>query len=519
MKKAVIYTRFSSQSQQEQSIEGQIRACTSFCQTHNYEVVNVYSDRAKTGRNFNRPEFIKMMEDASKHLFEIVVVYQLDRFGRNVSESILEEQKLKKLGIKLLSATELITSENDELNDDLFLPRGLVRLFAENYSRDLSKKVKRGLKERYYKRNSAGGILPIGYKSKDKKIVVDQVEAEIVKEAFKRRLQGQTITEIYNYFKNNGFTRSNGSLISRASLHKMFSVTKYIGKFVNPYDSADIITDMFPPIIDENTFMLVNSIENNPHKYRKKTDMQNYVLIGKLFDAETGAAYKAYSGTSCTKRLYRYYKFNSVKLPKTKFEKMVYDAVCSFLNNPKRKEQIADLLYKESSKRKDTTIIDNLNKELKELKMQQKEIARKFIFCDKSMEASLNEISKETQNRINHIENRISIETSKLLNSSLDKDGIKYLITKLFSKKITDPVRIAKSLDITINAIYRSKDTMVVYLKLNNDKFVTYQDYLSDLEEIKKNSSSFYETKVHLTFCLAEQERLELSRQLPDLRP
>lgn len=504
MKKAVIYTRFSSQSQQEQSIDGQIRACTSFCQTHNYEIVNVYSDRAKTGRNFNRPAFKEMMDDASKHLFDIIVVYQLDRFGRNVSESMIEEQKLKRLGIKLLSATELITSENEELNDDLFLPRGLVRLFAENYSRDLSKKVKRGLKESYYKRNSVGGILPIGYKSINKKIVIDQIEADIVKEAFKRRLQGQTITEIYNYFKNNGFARKNGSLISRASIHKMLSMTKYIGKFVNPYDSADIITDMFPPIIDEKTFMLVNSIENNPHKYRKKTDMQNYVLIGKLFDAETGTPYKAYSGTSCTKRLYRYYKLNSIKLPKAKFEKMVYDAVCSFLNNSERKEQIADLLYRELDKRKDTTIIDNLKKELKELKTQQKEIAKKFIFCDKSMETSLNEIAKETQDRINHLENRINVEISKLSSIALGKDGIKYLITNLFSKKITDPTKISKSLDLTINAIYRSKDTMVIYLKLNNDKFVTYQEYLKDLEEIKKNSSSFYEAKVHLAFTLAE---------------
>lgn len=503
-KKAVIYTRFSSQNQQEQSIDGQVRACTAFCEQKNYEIVNIYSDRAKTGRNFNRPAFQKMMEDARNGLFDIIVVYQMDRFGRNVSESMIEEQKLKKLGIKLLSATELITSEDDEVNDDLFLPRGLVRLFAENYSRDLSKKVKRGLKESYYKRNSVGGILPIGYKCVDKKIILDPFESEIVKEAFKRRLRGQTITEIYNYFKNNGFTRSNGSPISRSSVHKMFSITKYIGKFVNPYDSADIITDMFPPIIDENTFMLVNTIENNPHKYRKKADVQNYVLIGRLFDAETGAPYKAYSGTSCTKRVYRYYKCNSVKLPKEQFEKMIFDAICSFVNEPTRKERIVDLLYQELDKRKDTTIVDNLNKELKDLKKQQKEIAKKFVFCDKSMEASLNELAKETQNRIDYLESRIDVETSKLSSAALGKDGIKYLITNLFSKKITDPTRIMKNLDITINAIYRSKSTMVIYLKLNNDKFVTYREYLDDLEKIKMNSPSFYKTKVHLTFALAE---------------
>lgn len=114
---------------------------------------------------------------------------------------------------------------------------------------------------------------------------------------------------------------------------------------------------------------------------------------------------------------------------------MVYDAVCSFLNNHERKEQIADLLYKELDKRKDTTIIDNLKKELKELKTQQKEIAKKFIFCDKSMETSLNEIAKETQDRINHLENRINVEISKLSSIALGKDGIKYLITNLFSKK------------------------------------------------------------------------------------
>ena len=86
MKKAVIYARFSSYNQQEQSIEGQIRACRDYARYHDLEIVKEYCDRAKSGTNSNRPEFQKMLKESELGGFEIVLVYQYDRFAQKIEQ-------------------------------------------------------------------------------------------------------------------------------------------------------------------------------------------------------------------------------------------------------------------------------------------------------------------------------------------------------------------------------------------------------------------------------------------------
>ena len=104
MKKAVIYARFSSHSQTEQSIEGQLRECYDFAKRSDITIVGEYIDRALTGTSDKRPQFLKMIEDSKKKNFEYVLVYQLDRFARNRYDSANYKAKLKKNGVRVLSA-------------------------------------------------------------------------------------------------------------------------------------------------------------------------------------------------------------------------------------------------------------------------------------------------------------------------------------------------------------------------------------------------------------------------------
>ena len=87
MKTAVIYARYSSERQTEQSIEGQIRECTAFAKRNDILIVNTYIDRAMTGTNDNRTDFQRMLKDCTKRAWDIVLVYKLDRFSRNSSIS------------------------------------------------------------------------------------------------------------------------------------------------------------------------------------------------------------------------------------------------------------------------------------------------------------------------------------------------------------------------------------------------------------------------------------------------
>lgn len=79
----VIYARFSSHNQTEQSIEGQLKVCYDYAATQGYTVIGEYIDRAVSGTTDNRVEFQKMIADSDRHTFDGVLIYQLDRFARN----------------------------------------------------------------------------------------------------------------------------------------------------------------------------------------------------------------------------------------------------------------------------------------------------------------------------------------------------------------------------------------------------------------------------------------------------
>lgn len=108
MKTAVIYARYSSDSQTEQSIEGQLRVCQDYAKSNDILIVDTYIDRAMTGTNDMRPDFQRMIKDSNKRQWDYVLVYKLDRFSRNKYETTIHKHTLKENGVMVLSAMENI---------------------------------------------------------------------------------------------------------------------------------------------------------------------------------------------------------------------------------------------------------------------------------------------------------------------------------------------------------------------------------------------------------------------------
>ena len=106
----VIYARYSSYGQNEQSIEGQLKECREYAEKNGYKPIREYIDRAKTGTKDNREQFLKMIEDSKKKDFSGVIVYQLDRFARNKYDSAIYKKQLKDRGVRVLSAKENISN-------------------------------------------------------------------------------------------------------------------------------------------------------------------------------------------------------------------------------------------------------------------------------------------------------------------------------------------------------------------------------------------------------------------------
>lgn len=129
MKSVVIYARYSSDNQTEQSIEGQLRVCNEYARTHDMLVIRTYIDRAMTGTNDNRPDFRNMIADSAKRDFDCVLVYKFDRFSRNKYETAIHKKTLKDNGVKVVSATEYIPDTPEAI-----IFEGMLEAMAQYYS-------------------------------------------------------------------------------------------------------------------------------------------------------------------------------------------------------------------------------------------------------------------------------------------------------------------------------------------------------------------------------------------------
>lgn len=156
--KAVIYARYSCDNQREESIEGQLRECKVFAERKGYTLVGTYIDRAMSAKTDNRPEFQRMIKESAKELFDVVIVWKLDRFARNRYDSAHYKATLRRNGVKVVSATEVISEGAEGI-----ILESVLEGYAEYYSAELSEKVIRGMTENALKCQYNGGYIPMGY--------------------------------------------------------------------------------------------------------------------------------------------------------------------------------------------------------------------------------------------------------------------------------------------------------------------------------------------------------------------
>ena len=302
MKNAVIYARFSSHAQNEQSIEGQLKECYAFAERNGFRIVHEYIDRALTGTTDKRPDFLQMIEDSKRKGFQFVIVYQLDRFARNRYDSATYKAKLKKNGVRVLSAKENITDDASGI-----LIEGVLESMAEYYSAELSQKIKRGIAVSASKCKFFGGSVPLGYKvSEDKSFIVDEKTAPIVKQLFQMLASGYNYAQIMRYMNERGIPTARGGKWNKNSFRGLFSNRRYLGKYI--FHGEEIDGGM-PQLIDEQLF---NDVQKVLEKYaqapsRGKAKVE-YILSEKLICGECGRKMTGISSTSKSKKIHHYYK-------------------------------------------------------------------------------------------------------------------------------------------------------------------------------------------------------------------
>ena len=177
---AVVYARYSSHGQTEQSIEGQLAAAKLYAEKKGYTIAHEYCDRAKTGTNDNREAFQQMLADTAKHSFGVVIVWKVDRFGRNREEITFNKYRCRKNGVRVEYVAESIPDGNEGV-----ILEAVLEGMAEYFSKQLSQNVKRGMQEAAKKHHVLGGKVPLGFRvGADKTYEIDPDNAPVVKMIF-----------------------------------------------------------------------------------------------------------------------------------------------------------------------------------------------------------------------------------------------------------------------------------------------------------------------------------------------
>ena len=304
---AVIYARYSSDNQREESIEGQIRECTAYAEKNGITIVKHYIDRAISAKTDNRPEFQQMIKDSDKKLFDIVLVWKLDRFARNRYDSARYKTQLKKNGVKLMSATEIISEGPEGI-----ILESVLEGYAEYYSADLAEKVVRGQTENILKGRCNGGRGTFGYTlDSERKFHIDPLASPFVLESFRKYRDGLTMKEIRDWLNENGIKNPVGGAFTYNSVEHMLKNRRYIGEL----KFRDVVVpDAIPPIVPLELFEDVQEkiAKNKKAPARRKAE-DDYLLTTKLFCGHCGALMFGESGTSRTGEVHRYYKCATAK--------------------------------------------------------------------------------------------------------------------------------------------------------------------------------------------------------------
>ena len=494
---AVIYARYSSEGQREESIEGQMREGKEYAERHNLTIIGSYIDRALSAKSDNRPEFQKMIRDSARKQFEVVLVWKLDRFSRNRLDSATYRAILKRNGVNVVSVKENISEGPEGI-----ILEAMLEGMAEYYSAELSVKVKRGQKENALKCKANGGTIPFGYKvNTERHYEIDPLTAPIVLEIFTKYADGQTVPEISSELNSRGvFANTKYKFTNKSSLHNLLKNRNYIGEY---HYGETVTPDGMPAIVPQEIFNKVQRrMEKNRHKPAAMKAEEEYILTTKLFCGKCGAMMAGVSGTSKTGKLHHYYKCGNVMykkscdkkaVKKAWIEQLVVTLTQEFVLQDHVIDMLADALV-ELQKRENTTIPF--------LQKQLGEVERRISNLLNAIEEGL--MNASAKERLDDLEAKkaeleVSLAREKIEKTPLAKEQIVFWIGRFKDGSVDDPEYRRSLVDIFVNSIFLYDDKLVIAFNWKDgSKTVS----LAELEGTAESNGSKSETaKIREALC------------------
>ncbi len=501
MENCVIYARFSSYGQNEQSIEAQVRICKEQAESKGLKVINIYPDKARTGTNDSRPAFQKMIADASSGAFQYIIVYMFDRFARNRRDSIMYKEMLKeKYNIKVLSALEPIAEDEGGEFYEMFLEWN-----AEKYSKRLSKRVRDGLDTSVANGTFCGGTLIYGYKidlepinnkpnKYIKRISINEEEAKLIKYAFEEYCKGTTKKEIAEELNKQGY-RLKGNLFTGKSFDKWLVNRKYTGEFTFGGRSCN---NMYPEIIEKSLFEDVQK-RLNKNKYfagGKATARVPYLLTGKLFCGHCGTEMVADGGTSKLGKQHHYYackkkkkdECNKKREDKDSLELFVTSCVRDFLSNENNADVAVTDVLNYYEKKTDEVNLKSINTKIANVNKEVEKLANAFVeaknaLLQKTIETKMNEYEKLLDDLLFQ-QAQLELERGY----KITKKDLLDFVAELLKGDINDKEYQRKIIDNLVSQVFVSDDNTVCYFNIKGGKSIETVSFEDTKSAIKGNS-------------------------------
>lgn len=367
-KLGVIYARYSSHSQRDVSIEQQVSECRSFAAEAGITIIDVYADRAVSGKSDQRPHFQRMMKDAEHGGFEYVIAWKSNRIGRNMMQAMVNEARLNDAGVKCLYTEE----DFDDSAAGRFALRSMMNV-NQFYSENMAEDIVRGLRSNAEKCMITGSI-PFGYKKgEDMRYEIDAPKDEIVREIFTRVACGDPLIDIVESLNMRGISTKSGGKWNKNSFHRMLNNERYRGIYI--YNDIRVEGGIPRIVTDELFFQAQEAIrtKKNPINNIKRRNSSEYLLTGKLYCGLCKHQMVGVSGKSShgEKQPHYYYKCNNKRLnhacdkqnvPRDKIELAVANAIKDYALQDDVIEWIADSTvahFKHAAENSDIPIIES----------------------------------------------------------------------------------------------------------------------------------------------------------------
>ena len=489
MENAVIYARYSSHSQTEQSIEGQLAQGRNYASMKGYNVIHEYCDRAKTGTNDNREEFQQMLRDTAKHKFSVIIVWKVDRFGRNREEITFNKYQCKKNGVRIEYVAETISEGPEGV-----ILESVLEGMAEYYSADLAEKVSRGMTENALKARFNGGQIPLGFTIDDEQhYQIDPEKAPLVIEMFRRYAGGESITDIIEDLNARGIRTSQGNRFNKNSLARIFANRRYIGEYA--YKDV-VIPDAIPAIISKDVFERVAiRMGQNKHATGKAKAPERYLLTTKLF---CGTCQSMFVGDSANKPngvIYRYYKCASAKrhecdrkaIRKEWIEDKVIEQISAWLNNDRLLSDMADDVM---------ALLNEDDEMILALEAQLREVQSSIENIMKAIEKGV--VTRTTKTRLEELEAeeekiKWSIKAEEDKRPKITKDFILFTLHKFRNLDLRFEKNKERLIDGLVKAIFVYDDHIKLILTFD-DKPINIPtteeiEYMANSSDIQSSAS------------------------------